>query len=73
MRCTMSWSVPWVASVTNNEPNSAAQTVYSVSNTLLIFPQAVSAGASPCHCQSARSCGPAEVVFGTLPAAGNVA
>ena len=33
IRCTMSWSVPCVASVTNVEPRNAAHSVYSCSST----------------------------------------
>jgi hypothetical protein len=63
MRWTMSWSVPWVASVTNSEPNKAAHTVNSLSSTLLIAPQVAPyfatnsgvAGTSPFHSQSFKS------------------
>ena len=34
IRCTMSWSVPWVAMVMKVEPKMAAQMVYSVPNTV---------------------------------------
>ena len=36
MRCTMSWSVPWVAMVMKVEPNTALHRVYSLLRIFLI-------------------------------------
>ena len=46
IRCTMSWSVPWVAMVTNVEA-MIANTVYSVSNIPLMRCQPCSFGSRP--------------------------
>ena len=36
MRCTMSWSVPWVAMVMKVDPSTAVQSVYSLPRIFLI-------------------------------------
>ena len=47
IRCTMSWSVPCVAIVTNVLPNRPAKIVYSTPNIPTILSQPCRAGSSP--------------------------
>ena len=47
IRCTMSWSVPWVPMVIKVDPKRPAKMVYSIANMAAIFPSRACAGSSP--------------------------